>query len=47
MAHGMRQGIEESVPYIWGKELENDGAAWTATKCHFPTLSLLSFVRSY
>lgn len=40
MAHGIRQGMEELVPNIWGKELEKEGAAWTATKCHFPMLSL-------
>lgn len=27
-------------PKIWGKELENEGAAWMEQKCIFPMLSL-------
>ena len=40
IAHGMRQGVFETEPNIWGKELENDGAAWIAAKWIFPMLSL-------
>jgi hypothetical protein len=40
MAQGIRQGMEESVPNMWGNELEKDGAAWTETKWLLPILSL-------
>lgn len=40
IAHGMRQGMSALSPKICGNELENDGVAWIATKCHLPTLSL-------
>jgi hypothetical protein len=42
MAHGIRHGIEESVPKIWGNELENEGAAWIETKWLLPMLSLMT-----
>lgn len=40
MAQGIRQVTSERLPKIWGKELLNEGAAWTDTKCSLPTLSL-------
>ncbi len=40
IAQGIKHGAELSEPKIWGNELEKDGADWTATKCHFPMLSL-------
>lgn len=32
MAQGMRQGMLALVPKIWGKELENEGAACMEAK---------------
>ena len=40
IAQGMRQGMLDSVPKIWGKELEKEGAAWMEAKWIFPMLSL-------
>jgi hypothetical protein len=40
MAQGIKQGISDRLPKICGKELLKDGAAWIATKCSFPMLSL-------
>lgn len=40
IAHGIKQGAELSCPKICGKELENEGADWTATKWSLPMLSL-------
>lgn len=40
MAHGIRAGILLTSPNIWGKELENEGAAWMEQKCILPMLSL-------
>lgn len=40
MAHGIRQGILESVPKMCGKELEKEGAACMAAKWTLPMLSL-------
>lgn len=34
------QGMDEVVPYIWGKEFENEGAAWIEAKWILPMLSL-------
>ena len=42
MAQGMRQGILETEPKIWGKELEKEGAAWMDAKWILPILSLRS-----
>jgi hypothetical protein len=42
MAQGIKQGMSCFSPKIWGNELENEGAAWTATKWYLPMLSLLS-----
>lgn len=40
MAHGIKHGMSLLEPKICGKEFENEGAAWIATKWSFPTLSL-------
>ena len=40
IAHGIKHGTSDLSPNIWGKELENEGAAWMAAKWHFPMLSL-------
>ena len=40
MAQGIKHGISDLLPKICGNELLNDGAAWIATKCSFPILSL-------
>jgi hypothetical protein len=41
IAQGMRQGILDTSPNIFGNELENEGAAWIAAKWILPMLSLL------
>ena len=40
IAHGIKHGTSPFGPNMWGNVFENDGAAWTQTKCNFPTLSL-------
>ena len=40
MAQGIRHGTSLREPKICGNELEKEGAAWIATKCSLPTLSL-------
>lgn len=32
IAQGIKQGILDTVPKIWGKEFEKDGAAWIDAK---------------
>ena len=39
MAHGIKQGISPFGPKICSNEFEKEGAACTATKWNFPTLS--------
>ena len=40
IAQGMRQGMLDCVPKIWGKEWEKEGAAWMDAKWILPMLSL-------
>lgn len=40
MAHGIKQGMLLTAPKIWGKLLENEGAAWIEAKWILPILSL-------